>query len=1115
MRLGPGLAALLLLLVCGPAPGQAEAARWHPALRWHTLDTDHFSIHFHQGGEPLASEFALLAEEVHAILQPFIGWAPRGRTQVTLVDSTDSANGFARTVPGNQIVLYVVQPTPDTSLDGYEDWWFALFVHEYAHILQIDMAEDFLQILRFVAGRLIAPGGVLPGWMTEGFATWIETVTTTGGRGRSTYTDMLLRTAALDGRFPRIDMADGYGSEFPRGQLRYLYGVRFHLEVAYRSSNEAWLTFHHAHSRGLIPYLLPAQKAFGERFVPMWSRWRTESSARYLAEAERIQGQGSGLTPTRRLPTRSGEASSPRYTPDSASIVYSHGSPSERSAVRMIGRDGTGDRRVYRGGVEGTVLRDATTAWVAMGGNTGRYTTFKDLFTLDLTSGKSTRLTVGGRLTWPAPHPDGWLLAVTTSMGQTQLVRVDLPPPEEGSTGDAPAPAGSLPGPAAGWDEPESGPEEARTQRAAEEARITLLTAADDGTQYAGPAWDPTGAFLAVSVWKPGGFRDIHVFDQELALVHTLTWDRATDADPTWAPDGKWLVWASDRDGIWNLYASRQSDGAVFRVTRLLGGARHPDVSPNGKWLAFQGFTSQGWMLEEMPFDPSTWEEVRLSARVLPGPGWGPSLQALSPLDPLEGLPGPDAPWGTGPRAAIERDRQRADYTTRAQASPATDKEITPKEITPRERRRQHVIRQSGVQTPFVADAVTVPPELGRVTRYNPLRTLLPPRYIAPFGALTDTGAVGGLGIGGYDALEQHFWNASIQYRTDSRYVGWAAGYTFNALRPRLSVAFSTISLDYGPLWLRAKAPTGSIGATFGGSYRAGERYFERRDRLSVGVSVPVKTRHSLSAVYKAEFRRPLRDLPADVDPRLLPARGSFSGLSLGWAWGQFRRFPAGISPEDDSRLLSVSLDVESSFLGAYRIQEDGSRGQLHRGILTVEARTYQTMPWLRNHVVALRAVAGATVGTPIPQSTFRIGGPYGDSPYVSLPGRYYALRGYPTSSMRGDHVYVGTIEYRLPLLLVERGILTAPLWLRSVSAVVFAEAGQVFSNTTYAAYRGAPTGFLPFWANTRPAVGAELVGDVVVGWGGVLTGRVGYAFGFGEGAYPTGSFYAQLGTSF
>lgn len=1071
-------------------------------------------MHFHQGGEQMAEEFARVAEEVHDILTPFVKWHPRGRTQVTLIDSTDSANGFARVTPGNQIVLYMVQPTPDTSLDGYEDWWFALFVHEYAHILQIDMVEDLLQVVRWVAGRLIVPGGVLPGWMTEGFATFIETVTTTGGRGRSTYTEMLLRTAALNGSFPRIDMADGFGSDFPRGQLRYLYGVRFHLEVARQSSNEAWVDFHHRHARGVIPFLLPAKQSFGRRFLPMWKEWRESESAAALEDSERLSREGRGITATRILPTRNGEALRPLYTADGEHILYGHRSPSERSAIRRIRRDGGDDARVYRGGVEGMVLsRDGDSAWAALIGNSGRYSSFKDLFRIDLNTGKSKRYTAGGRLTWPAPHPDGnWLIAVQTHMGQTQLVRVDLPPDDEDEgEQEAAAPAADAPGFQA--EGPGSGPEEARRSGANKRARITPLTAADDGSQFAAPVWDPSGEKLAVSIWKPGGFRDIHVLGPDASLLRTLTWDRATDTDPTWSPDGQWIVWSSDRDGIINLYAHRWGDGATFRVTRLLGGARYPNVAPDGRHMVFQGFGAEGWRAEEIPFLPESWEPVMLSARVLPGPDGGPSAQAIAPLHPLEGVPGPDAPWGTGPAKAIARDQALPGFRSLAPAAPPLPEE-TP-ELTPKQKLQERRVARSGVATPGVREVPDIPAELGTVRRYNPVRTLFPPRYLTVFGSLTDTGAVGGIGTGGYDALEQHAWAASLQYRTDSRFLGGAASYTLNAFHPRFSVAFSSISIDYGSLWLRNKEGSGPISSSFGGSFRAGDRYYERRDALSAGMSLPIGRRQRLSLRYKAEFRNPLRDLPDDVDTRLLPTRGSFSGLVVGWSNGQFRRFPRSVSPEDNSRLISVSAAVESSFLGAYRVEPDGTRSELHRAVITVEGRTYQTMPWLKNHVLAARFVLGATVGTEIAQRTFRIGGPFGDSPFVSLPDRYYALRGYPTSSMRGDHLYLGSVEYRFPLLRIERGFATAPLWLRGISARVFAEAGQVFSTDDYAGYGGSSAGFAQFWANTRPSVGAELEGDIVLGWGGFFVGRVGYSFGFGNGAYPSGIAYAQLGTSF
>ena len=1094
------LALVPLALLVGLA-SPVQAARWDPALRWNTLYTEHFAIHFHQGETELAGEMALVAEDVHELLTPYLKWEPFGRTQIVLVDPTDGANGYASTVPNNAIVLYVVQPTPDTSLDNYEHWLWAIFVHEYTHILQIDMIGGLPRVARFVLGRLIVPNAVLPRWLTEGYAVYLETRFTTGGRGRSTYADMLLRVAALEGEVPPIDMAEGYGQKWPRGATRYLYGGRFHFEVERRApgGDAAWVDFHQRHSRYVIPYLLPSKQAFGQTLSRMWKEWKGDLAAEALTDAERIAAQGGGLTPTRIVPTRPGLAWTPRYAPDGEAILYVHSSTRERSSLRLARRDGSEDLKLRTGGVSHPVWgADGLVYWSGIG-QTNRWQSYDDLYKFDPEDKTRTRLTRGARLSDPAPHPDGgWLVAVRTHRGQTQLVRIDLPVEEEPEPEPGAPPAEVAPEPspgfgAAGGAITQGGDAEDVAYGAGEIAMVRPLTAAEDGSQYAGPEWDPSGQRLAVSVWKPGGFRDVHVFDPEGRVLRTLTWDRAIDVEPTWTPDGEHIVFSSDRDGVFNLYAYRWADGSLWRVTRLLGGARHPDVSPDGRHVVFMGYGADGWRMEEVRLAAQEWEPVRLDPRALPGPDFGPSAQATAPLHPLEGVPGPDLPFSDGPADAVARARARPGYDTMAVGVLPEPAEVRP--AGPRE-------------TP------DLPAELGRVGRYNPLRTLFPPRYLSVFGALTDTGAIGGVGTGGSDVLSQHGWGVSINYRTDSRYIGWSAGYTLNAFRPVFNVGFSTIALDYGRVLLRTKGPDGPGGTTFPGVFRGPDRYYERRDRLSAGVSIPVKRRHSISARYKLEFRNPLREVPTDSDPELLPARGSFSGVVIGWAFGEFRRYGASISPED-SRLISVSVDVESSYLGAWRLALDGTREDLHRAIVTAEAREYLSLPWGRNHVLALRVAVGATFGTDIPQRTFRIGGPYGDNPYVSLPDRYYALRGYPTSSMRGNHVYIGSAEYRLPLFYIERGFWTAPLWLRSVSLSVWAEAGQVFDTEDYAGYGGSPDGFVAFWSNTRPSVGVELLGDVVLGWSGSFRGRVGYGLGFGSGAFPSGTFYAQLGSSF
>ncbi len=1083
------LAAVLLSLL---AALPAEAARWDPRLRWQTLDTEHFSIHFHQGETDLALEMAHVAEEVHALLVPYLEWTPVGRTQIVLVDPTDGSNGYARTVPYNQVVLYIVQPTADSSLDNYEHWLWSIFVHEYTHILQIDMVGGLPQLARWLVGRLIVPNGVMPRWLTEGYATYLETRFTTGGRGRSTYADALMRMAALDRKIPPIDMADGFGQTWPMGSMRYLYGVRFHFEVEEKTSDAAWVDFHRRHSRGVIPFYFPAKLSFDRTLANMWKDWRETSSARYLAQAEEIAAEG--ITATRRVATRSGGvAIGPRYTVDGDAIWYLHSSPKERTTVRSVRRDGTGDKSVVAGAVSAPAWSmDGRWGYWSAVATTNRYEAYRDLYRYDVESKKRKRLTRGARLRDPAPHPDGdWLVAVETFRGQTQLVRVDLPPVDEDEADDD----GSVPAdPPEGDDGITSGEAEGEVgEGKGEDVMLTRLTAAEDGAQFAGPRWDPTGERLAVSVWKPGGFRDIHVFDRDMNLLRTLTWDRATDSDPAWSPDGEWLLFSSDRDGVWNVYAHRWQDGSLWRVTRVLGGVRKPDVAPDGQHLVLQSYTADGWVLEEMVFDPGRWQPVPLDPRALPDPLGGASAQATDPLHPLEGVPGPEMAYGRGPARAVERARQKPDFRTRsvdAEPYPAVGRAPGPRED------------------------ITVPDGLGTLKRYNPLRTLMPPRYVSLFGNLTDTGAIGGISTGGSDALNQHLWSANLSYQTDSQFIGGGVGYTLNAFHPILSVSYRAYSLDYGRIWLRNTGPSAPGGPRFRGRFLGDQRYFERRDVVGGGVTIPLKRNHRITARYTFELRTPTKELPRAADPDLLPARGSFSGITIGWAWGRFRRYSASISPEN-SDLLSASVDVESTYLGAWREEADGSRSDLHRAIFSAEGRKYITLPWARNHVLALRIAGGATVGTNVNTPTFRIGGPFGDNAFTSLPDRYYALRGYETSSMRGDHVWIASAEYRLPLYYVERGLWTLPVWLRSVALTVFAEAGQTFDTSDYASFGGSPDGFLTFWANTRPSVGAELIGELVLAWGGLLRGRVGYGYGFGGGAPSTGLVYAQLGTSF
>ena len=65
-------------------------------------------------------------------------------------------------------------------------------------------------------------------------------------------------------------------------------------------------------------------------------------------------------------------------------------------------------------------------------------------------------------------------------------------------------------------------------------------------------------------------------------------------------------MFASDRTGIYDVYAYELASQQLYQVTNVLGGAFQPAVSPDGKTLVYTGFPSEGFDLYTMAFDPAT-----------------------------------------------------------------------------------------------------------------------------------------------------------------------------------------------------------------------------------------------------------------------------------------------------------------------------------------------------------------------------------------------------------------------------------------------------------------------------------------------------------------------------
>lgn len=129
------------------------------------------------------------------------------------------------------------------------------------------------------------------------------------------------------------------------------------------------------------------------------------------------------------------------------------------------------------------------------------------------------------------------------------------------------------------------------------------VRAVTDGTDWRdeSPRWSPDGQWIAftsnrahygASPESGDPDTDIYLMRPDGSGVRRITTDPGNDNDPSWTPDGQWLVFSSDRASRGDLYRVRVADGHTERLTtNYVGRAIMPSVSPDGRQVAFAAQT--------------------------------------------------------------------------------------------------------------------------------------------------------------------------------------------------------------------------------------------------------------------------------------------------------------------------------------------------------------------------------------------------------------------------------------------------------------------------------------------------------------------------------------------
>jgi WD40 repeat protein len=926
-------AALILLWCAAPL---AAATRYDPRLRFKTIVTPRFTVYFHQGEEAEARRLAGIAERVASELDATLGRAS-GRVHVILVNQTDLPNGWATPIPYNLIEITAAAPGGESSIGNTDDWLRLVFTHEYTHVVHLSRARGWIGSLQRALGRhpLLYPNLFLPVWAIEGIATYEESAMTGYGRLHAADFTLIARTAAATRRVDPLDRVNGGLVDWPAGSASYVYGASFNEFLAKKYGPES-LRRLMDETAGRLPYLgTPAfRKVFGRSLGELWTDFEKDLGER----APPASGAAARLT------HHGFEVGGPRYSRD-GTLYYSIANQDGFPALMALDPGADRPREV--------VTRFLGTRVAFAGGNLvfdqmeieANVGLQSDLFSTPTRGGGVTRLTRGARAADPDVSPDGTTI-VCTLQGDDRRELALLP---------------------------------ARSGAAARPRPLV----SEPLTDFTAPRWSPDGRSVVVERHRRGRTSEVVVVDAASGAIRVVA--AAPDArniTPIWTADGRAVIFASDRGGsAFRIYRAAP-DGSGLRVLEGTGAtATSPALSPDGRTLAFVGYTADGYDLFSLPLAGARWTAV-----------------------------------------AADSDRRTpvAEY-----ASP---------------------------------DASPVQP-------YSPLRTLAP-RFWTPTVESDHGEVVVGAAVGGADALGRQGYGVEAGWAGSRARPDWQVAYAYDRWWPTL---FADFSDDTDP-------------------FRAGEI---RTTELNAGVLLPFRRiRWSQSVLAAFHASRDSAECAACDPP--ISARADRRSLRTGWSYTSAKSYGYSITSEEGWSATATTEWTRAAW---------GSDGDA--GAASLDLRSYVRLG-PRHAAIAARAAGAAAWGDEEARREFSAAGS------SSQPGGYHfgfdaigLLRGFDEDAVRGQHAAVLNVDYRVPLVWIERGVGTIPVFVRSLHAAGFFDGGHAWGSHFDL-------------DDARFSTGAELSMDVVLAYGLPLTLSSGIAWRHdGTGRESGAAAFARIGRAF
>lgn len=506
--------------------------------------SEHFNFLFKDKHSDIIPMLSSIAEAQYEKLAESMKTEPPRRINVILTDQSDTPNGFASVFIDEYINLYMSNPDAQFIVK-HKHWLEFVLLHEMTHIFNLSALNP--SCLKYLNNNIFYfPNSAVPMYIMEGYTVYNESTMLTG-RLYDTNFESYLRTMILDDDIQPLDRAATYvNRHWPYSTLAYLYGG--YLFDAYKRRGADLTEFNSVSCLSCLPVgnLLP-DASIGIKTGTMPNTMLKNVFREVSSRTERIIAEN---TPNDRINmTNTGHFNAmPEMNRGILYFIKHFNNKGQRIVSRIKGKD--------------TELFSAASPLSLHFDNSrnsifyehldyvNNVNTFYSIY--EYRNNVSAKLPFTDRGMYPVTYNDTLFFVRNSGISQS-FIYYDL----------------------------------------------NLMSPVDSFTfnsdwRYYDLDINSEGRVL-MSVWRPGGYTDIAVFDIHDRQIEFITTDLAADFKPRWSADTAAIYYISDIEGLNKVYQYSFRDSVQIPVYTSLYQVISYAMNENEDSIYVQDLSSVGY----------------------------------------------------------------------------------------------------------------------------------------------------------------------------------------------------------------------------------------------------------------------------------------------------------------------------------------------------------------------------------------------------------------------------------------------------------------------------------------------------------------------------------------